>query len=1711
MTLQKQKPRTLTELYKDLLEVEKKQQAFAEQKEKFVKKFSTAQRKVEALQKDINNTTDPKQKQKLEQDIKDLSKIKDLVQNQLTDEAIKIAEIQNKNSLLKGQIKEAQVKLETHIEKATNSKDKELLKNAKGAQQEIDSYNKLVEKTGKKKQEEEKKKQELIDKVKLEEQKRQEEAMLKAEEKEKKRKEADRKAEDQKVLNAKKAKEKIQSDYVKERDNLFESAQNICSKTKKITPAIKEILEIDWTKKASEQKLQIAKSAVSVIKTGLNNAKSIKKIVTSAGYYLEEVKKIDIDDKAKTESSFFVKLLSDGKTQELLQNTLPQINKVAEEVAPILVNKTLDYLEKTGKKSEQKDAKTKAFAKRKLEILEQVAEYSKKNQSFPQELQQQFDAIKKEQESISKDNTSAKQSTIRQSLGRTISALKSRGFDDEHINSTFVPIMSSVIDNASKKPQEVTGAVKAVVDLGLASNSQEQAKAVTKLVLSELVRDTLKDHAVQNLATNQTGFITATIQEIVENNSTLQDRAKKIGVTGNSIRELTEMATGVATIGLKFGGKLLDGLSEERDEVQKVIETTINAGKKIAGIIDSNKEIGPEHIIQITNEAKVVANNALELMNQESVKGVIKELGADIAQDKELPAIIKQGVKTIATIAAPNVAKLGNFATVVDFAVDLGLNVTVAGLEGADEVNSLVKNTVLPVALNIASTVVKNRDKIDTLAKQIKNLSEEGKKQQIDNPVEKATNAINNGLEVASKITNFLNEGEIRESLTQNLSKLGKDLQSAKYVENLVTTVAQNILPTSEIIGDRETANQVIKDSAILAEKTAAAVLSEEKNIQVSLDAATAAVATAQSLLSNNQDAAQTAYNISKVVEGAVTLLTDKHVATIISNEIPGYIAQHGQTFIGAVTRQLSARQAKKTLLTTDEVLFEENGLIDFTVQDAHARMIVEQPSTQTQDEAQITASEETPDKKATSRDKAIEVATNVAKNVTNVLSVLQSEEGKESKEAIVSNLSKLGDQIREQGYIQKIVPKIIDPILQTDALKPLANSGINQNTINATSIVGEQIIGIALKNADVAIDIASNVANLAQNYAPVVTEKKPDNFNEREQALQGVTAVSHIVKSATTLLTNQEMSQVITNQIPGYIELHGANIVSAVVKLSESFTNKEKKAKVAIDNPSVTESLDQEIVLNTTARDLSAQNQEPVNIMEENEASILVAEGSDKVVDYIPNLSEERIAEEAKENKISPNKAKAVAVAKEVAQTAVNFLNVLQSEEGKESKEAIVGNLVKLGDQIKDQGYIQKIVPKIFDSLVSLEKKNSPDIPEESAIAAQKPSAISAAISAQKPSALDQQKDPMASEIATKITSKDVIATIKSIKDIQNIAQLVQDSSVVTEQIVSIALKESDAAINIATSLIALGQDAAQALAKVPDSSKIKDVESNDKRIISGNSEVIAAQSNILADNILTIAHDPAIKDLVTKELPEYIQGNKDTILAITKQLTGQYQAQIEAIGLSDEVIKQTAELSVKLLTDKNIAPIYELVGNIVNNAEMSNGGKQSDIALLIDHIYNAALNKDNKDARKEITQNAINKIGDIIFSTNTHDQVRSVVTQNIPRLLRENEKEIARLAEEFLERTAIGQKISSRISIDVERALKVAEKKSGTLLSLLENYHKKNYLGGVKNLIDLATSPKVIRFLGSTAARTIHMKIKGSHADRVNKRRPVKNERGR
>lgn len=1411
MTPPKQASRLITDLYKDFLKAEEQQQHSVTQKAKFVKELISEQEKLDKSL--VNNKAIQEQNKKIA-----------LLSQKISEEAVKSAESENKKNELQNQIKEAKTKLTQHITNAQNSKDKKLLEKSNAAKKELESYNALFAKTGKKRQEEEKKRREAVSK-----------------------------AEKGKLSNAQKAEEKIKSDYIKQRDNLFESAQNICAKTEQIIPAVKEILEIDFTKKASKQKLTIAKAAAKALTTGLDNSVSIAKIVTSANHYVKEAKKIDVADRAKTEDSFFVKLLSDGKTQELLRNTLPQINKVAEEVAPILVSKTLDYLEKTGKKYEKQEAKTKDFAARKEGIILQVAEYSRENPKLPKELQQQFDAIQKEEEAINKAHIGEKQSSIRQSLGKTITALKNRGFSDEHINGTFVPIMSSVIHNASSKPQEVTGAIKAVVDLALAANSQEQAKSVTELLLSELIRDTLKDQAIQNLATNQTGFVTATIQEIVKNNNSLADRAKKIGVTDESIRDLTEMATGVITTGLKFGGKLLDGLSNEREEVEKVIDVTIQTGKKIAKIIDDNKELKAEHIAVITDELKVVADNALELMNRESVQDVIQELGADIAQDKELPKIIKQGVKTIAKIAAPEVTNLGNFDIVVDFAVDLGLNITSAGLEGADTVNSLVRNTVLPVATNIAITVLKNTDKINELAKQVKDITEESKKQQNNNTIEKATNVVNNGLEVASNVMNLLNDPEIRGSLTKNLNELGEGLQSAKYVESLVTTVAQNILPASEIIADRDTVNRVIADTAILAEKTAAALLSEEQNISAVFDGATHGIAVAKSLLSSDKQTVATADSISKVVESAAVLLTDKNISKVISEKIPDYIATHGQTFIDAITSQFATRQAKKAA-SAEELLAGE---------------VVAKPTAEYRENVRV-ASE------------------------INV----EQDQSSAAEDAVQTGTEAVLEQPAAEDAVQRETAEIVEEIQEPEAFE---------------------------------------------------------------------------------------------------------------FAISEAAPNKKLSSK-----------------------------------------------------------------------------EKAIEVVGTVAKNVTNILSILKSEEGRESQAAIVSNLAELGHQIEEKKFIQAIVPKIFTSLMAGEKNAQ--------LSQEKPMAP-------KPLDTDQHKDP--------------------------ISQFVQDSSALTEKIVSIALKQSGAAINIATSLIALGQNASEVLArKLATGRQTEQTEasgvavgSNDapqrdrkeQKIVADDRESVQELNETLAKNILIIANNPQIQELVTNKLPAYIQGNKETILALTKQLTGQYQAQIEAIGLSEEVINQTADLSVKLLTDKNITPIYELVGNVVNNAGMSNDGTQSDIALLIGHIYNVVINKGNSEAQKESAQNAINKIGDIIFSANTHEQVRSVVTQNIPRLLRENEKAIAGLAEEFLERTVIGQKISSRISIDVERALKVAEKKSGTFLSLLEDCYKRNYTGVVKNVIDLATSPEVIKFLIGTTALNINRKIKGSHADRVNKRRPLSNERGR
>lgn len=1342
MALSKQAPRPIIDLYKDFLKLEKKQQEFATQKAKFVKELISEQKK---LDKSLVGNASSEQNKKIE-----------LLNKKISKEAVKSAEIENKKNELQNQIKIAKEKLEQHTSAAKNipsntkdKKEKELLEKAQMAKKRLESYYNLVKETGER---------------------------------------------------AKKAKAKIESDYIKERDNLFSSMQNICSKTSQITPAIEYVLEGKIVK--------AAKSSIT-----FNNVTSTAKIVTSIPYYIQEGRKIDINDKTKTAGSFFIKLLSDKETERLLKNTLPQINQVAEEIAPILVSKTLDYLEKTGKKYEQKEQEAKEFAARKLEIMEQVAEYSGKNQTLPKELKQKFEAIKKEEEAISKANVGEKTSSIRKSLGKTISALKKRGFGDEHINETFVPIMSSIIDNASQKPEEVTGSVKGLVDLSLATNSQEQAKAVTQLILSELIRDTLKDQAVQNLASNQTGFITVTIQEIVKNNNSLKDRAKKIGITDDSIRNLTEMATGVATMGLKFGGKLLEGLSEERSEVEKVIETTINAGKNIAQIIDENKEIKAEHVATITKELKVIADQVLELANQESVQGAIKALGSDIAKDKELPNIVKQGVKTIVEIAAPSVAKRENFKTAADFAVDLVVNSTIAGLEGADKINSLVRNTVIPVATNIAVTVLKNANKINSLAQQVKEINERSQKDPKDDVVDKAMGVINNSLEVASNVMNLLNEPEIKESLTSNLSKLGQDLKSAKHMENLVTTVAQNILPANKIIGDQDEVNRVIADTAILAEKTAAAVLSEEKNITAIFEGMTSGVVVAKSLLSNEKQPQATAEGISKVLENATILLTDKNVANVISKEIPNYISTHGKTFIDVALSQFATRQTKKAASAQQEVLPEESA--PSAALEQSQVELMEPPAAQKES---LEVSNELPKKTPSSKDKAIEVVSNVASNVRDVLHVLQTEEGKESKEAIVSNLAQLGDQIVDQGYVRKIVPQIFKSLMRQ-----------------------------------------------AKQDSPVIQEK-------------------------------------------------------------------------------------------------------PAELVQANH---------------------------------------------------------------------------------------------------------------------------------QKPSSFGQQKDPMALE-RIKITPQDIIQTAKSIRDTQNIEQFVQDSSVLTEKIVSIALKQSNAAINIASSLIALGEDI---VANNKKASSEQNVKIQATKPIMGDIPSARRNIDMLVQNILIIANDSQIQELVTKHLPKYIQENQKTILAITDQFTSQYEEQIIMLGLNKEVITRTADLSVKLLTDKNIAPIYELVGNIINNSGMSNNG-HNDIALLIENIYDAAINKDNKEIQAASVQKAINKIGDIIFSANTYEEVRKVVTQNIPRLLNENKEEIAGLAEEFLENTKIGQKISSRISINVDRALQVVENKSDTLLSLVNNCHNKNFLGAVKNLIDLATSLKVIQFLASTAKRTISMKVKDSHTSRVNKR---------
>ena len=208
----------------------------------------------------------------------------------------------------------------------------------------------------------------------------------------------------------------------------------------------------------------------------------------------------------------------------------------------------------------------------------------------------------------------------------------------------------------------------------------------------------------------------------------------------------------------------------------------------------------------------------------------------------------------------------------------------------------------------------------------------------------------------------------------------------------------------------------------------------------------------------------------------------------------------------------------------------------------------------------------------------------------------------------------------------------------------------------------------------------------MAQNYAPVVTGKKPDNFDEQQQALQGVDSLSHILEGATKLLTDKEMSRVITGQIPGYIELHGANIISAAVQLVETFTNKENKEQI-IKEQQITEVVNSQVELNDKSLNLVLQD----NVLIQKEEDLEIAAPLNLPERSDISTSSDIIAEQdiQKNNKVS-SKEKALEIAKDAARGAVNFFNALQSEEGQKSKEEIVGNLSKLGDQISEQGYIQ-------------------------------------------------------------------------------------------------------------------------------------------------------------------------------------------------------------------------------------------------------------------------------------------------------------------------------------------------------------------------------------------------------------------------------------
>lgn len=682
---------------------------------------------------------------------------------------------------------------------------------------------------------------------------------------------------------------------------------------------------------------------------------------------------------------------------------------------------------------------------------------------------------------------------------------------------------------------------------------------------------------------------------------------------------------------------------------------------------------------------------------------------------------------------------------------------------------------------------------------------------------------------------------------------------------------------------------------------------------------------------------------------------------------------------------------------------------------------------------------------------------------------------------------------------------KIVKDLVASDASQELVKDSIkvflpksdrkeaNEELVKETVEIVSKLSSAIL--SDVSTKNIVNIANTSLDQVKAY-RKEPD----KNKFIQDRTElfVNAITSDVIALLNDEEMKSLIKDDLPQYMKKapivevvqNGAEavyasgqredngFVTAIAQklnlelnklgVEEQFTVDTTKAAVEIVKDNLLPAL-ADVVDVVTKEEEQVKNIVSQAILGANKAYIYKAEEekifeSWKGVMQLEDLEERQqaIQEFKKElDKLKPP-------VKENLQVGMDVVKLMQKNP------QLAGHLTKLGDDVKNKAYISKLAPQAVNIAIS----NLPKL---------------------------DGKEPKAGMIYQE--------DIDQIASSEEIASLVKDSARLGENLAVIALQNSQTIVNIADNglklmnrVVELGEEPKIDIKKLTPDEKLRHQHKIKK--LSDDSQKEVQQ---LTSEVIHFIRNKGLKDTIT-ELPEYVRKNHEVLTKGLEMLADKNEEKLEFKGLSADVVKSAGNLGLNILASDETINIAALLEKAVNADSLEKTKAQErNIAGLVNGAYQIAIDPDHAVSH---AKSAFKSFGSLLSTSADYKEVKSVITESIPKLLEQNQEGIVKLMGDFLDGTEKGREFDHKVRKSLEgltkQAVKAAGANSGLIVSMAKNYEQKNYVRFVKNVIQLSTSLEVVKFLAKAASTALTIRKSKSEAVKAERKQAKAQKKG-